>query len=330
MTLILLARAAVGAACIAVAFPYSAGAAWPERQITLLQGFGVGGNADLTARAVADSLSAQLGQTVIVEPRPGAGGRIAAAAVAKAPADGYTLFMLPGGHASAAAMHAKLPYDPIKDFTFIGLVTQLPFVVSTYPENPIKTLPELIAAAKKSASEPPLYGTSGVGTTMHLAAALLEAKAKIKLKHVPSKGGAGVATMLLGKFVQLTVEPPPVVLPLIKDGKLRAVATTGPQRYWALPDVPAVAETIPGYEVTSYFGLVGPANLPADIVKRLNAATVAMAKDPQLVERYKLLGSLPLSSTPEGFKQRVAADIKLWTQLVKDAGIQRIGAKKAK
>jgi tripartite-type tricarboxylate transporter receptor subunit TctC len=321
-------RAAAGAILLAAAFPYSAAAAWPERPITLLQGFGVGGNADLTARAVADSLSARLGQTVVVEPRPGAGGRIAAAAIAKAPPDGYTLFMLPGGHASAAAMHEKLPYDPINDFTFIGLVTQLPFVVSTYPDHPVKTLPELIAAAKKAASEPLLYGTSGVGTTMHLSAALLEAKAKIKLKHVPSKGGTAPATMLLGKFIQLSFEPPPVVLPLIKDGKLRAIATTGPERYWALPSVPAVAEAIPGYEVTSYFGLVGPANLPADIVKRLNEATVAMAKEPKLIERFKALGSLPLSGTPEGFKQRVVADIKLWTQLVKEAGIQRIGAAK--
>src|SRR5262245_43256493 len=144
---------------------------YPERPITLVHGFGAGGNADVTARVVADRLAALLGQTVIVEPKPGAGGRVAAASIARAPADGYTLFMLPGGHAAAAALQEQLAYHPVNDFTFIGLVTEIPFIVATFPEHQVKTLDDLIATAKSS-SQSIVYATSGVGTGQHLAAEL--------------------------------------------------------------------------------------------------------------------------------------------------------------
>ena len=221
--------ALIGAMCVAAILPHSAAAAWPERPITLLHGFGAGGNGDLTARVVAERLSARLGQPVVVEPKPGAGGRVAAGFVARALADGYTLFMLPGGHAASAAMQEQMSYHPIDDFTFIGLATQIPFIVATFPEHPIKTVPELIAAAK-AASEPIVFATSGVGTGQHLAAELFAAMANIKLKHLPSRGGTAVPTMLLGKHIELGFEPPPSLLELLKDGKLRAIATTGPVR----------------------------------------------------------------------------------------------------
>jgi tripartite-type tricarboxylate transporter receptor subunit TctC len=230
-----------------------------------------------------------------------------------------------GGHAAAAALYEQLPFRPINDFTFVSLVTQIPFLVATYPEHPVKTVPELIAAAKSS-PEPIIYATSGAGTGQHLSAELFAAMANVKLKHLPSKGGTAVPTMLLGKHIELGFEPPPTLLELLKDGKLRAIATTGPTRFFALPNVPTIGETIPGYEVTSYFGLAGPANLPADVVKRLNAATVAMVKEPKTVERLRVLGSAPISSTPQGFKERVAADITRWTKLVTDVGIKRFDA----
>jgi tripartite-type tricarboxylate transporter receptor subunit TctC len=312
----------IGAICATAVLPSSAQAAWPERPITLLHGFGAGGNADVTARVVAERLSERLGQKVVVEPKPGAGGRVAAGFVARAPADGYTLFMLPGGHASGAAMQEQMSYHPTDDFTFIGLVTEIPFIVATYPEHAIKTVPDLIAAAKKAA-EPIVYATSGTGTGQHFSAELFAAMAGIKLKHLPSQGGTAVPTMLLGKHIELGFEPPPTLLELLKDGKLRAIATTGPKRFFALPDVPVIGETIPGYQVTSYFGLAGPPSLPADVVKRLNAETVSMTTDPKTVEKLKILGSTPLSSTPEGFKERVASDIQRWRKLVVDAGIKR-------
>jgi tripartite-type tricarboxylate transporter receptor subunit TctC len=316
----------IGAICVVAAFPAGAAAAWPERTITLLHGFGAGGNADVTARVVAERLAVHLGQSVIVEPKPGAGGRVAAAFAARAPADGYTLFMLPGGHAAAAALHEQLPYDSLNDFTFIGLVTQIPFIVATYPEHPIKSVADLIAAAKRS-SEPIVYATSGVGTGQHLAAELFAAMADIRLKHLPSKGGTAVPTMLLGKHIELGFEPPPTLLELLKDGKLRAIATTGPTRFFALPDVPTIGETIAGYEVTSYFGLAGPPKLPDEVVKRLNAATVAMLKEPATIEKLRVLGSVPLSSTADGFRERVESDLKRWSKVVVDAGIPKVGAK---
>ena len=325
MALSVAMRALLGATCIVAAFPLGAAAAWPERPITLVHGFGAGGNANVTARVVAERLTVHLGQSVVVEPKPGAGGRVAAGLIARAPADGYTLFMLPGGHAASAALYEQLPYNSLNDFTFIGLVTQIPFVVATFPEHPIRTVPDLIAAARSSA-QPIIYATSGVGTGQHLSAELFAAMANITLKHLPSKGGTAVPTMLLGKHIELGFEPPPTLLELIKDGKLRAIATTGPTRFFALPEVPTIGETIPGYEVTSYFGLAGPPNLPTDVVKRLNEVTVAMLKEPETIKSLRVLGSAPLSSTPEGFKERVAGDIKRWAKLVVDVGIAKFRA----
>src|SRR5262245_53068508 len=325
MGMMLALRAVLAVTCMAAIYPLSAAAAWPERPITLMHGFGAGGNADVTARVVAERLQALLGQNVVVEPKPGAGGRTAAGLIARAPADGYTLFMLPGGHAASAALYDQLPYDSLNDFTFIGLVTEIPFVVATYPDHAVNSVPDLIAAAK-SAKEPIIYSTSGVGTGQHLAAELFMAMANVTLKHLPSKGGTAVPTMLLGKHIELGFEPPPTLLELIKDGKLRAIATTGPARFFALPDVPTIGETIAGYEVTSYFGLAGPPKLPADVVAKLNAVTVTMLKEPETIEKLRVLGSAPLSSTPDGFKARVAGDIKRWSKLVLDVGIKKFGS----
>jgi tripartite-type tricarboxylate transporter receptor subunit TctC len=310
---------------LGMAWSSQANAEWPERPITLVHGFGVGGNADLITRAVGDRLAARLGQAVVIEAKPGGGGRIAAQHVARAPADGYTLSMVPGGHTTSAAMHEQLPYHAVNDFTWIGLVTQNPLIFATYPEHPVRTVADLIAAAK-TAPTPIIYGTPGVGTTQHLVTTLFAKMANIELKHLASTSGAALSQMLLGKHIELMVDSPAVVLELAKAGQLRAIATTGPSRYWALPDAETIGEIIPGFVGTTYFGLIGPAGLPADIVKRLNAETVAMTEDAQMIERFKVLGSLPLASTPEGFRERVTADIKKWNALVDEVGIKRIGA----
>jgi tripartite-type tricarboxylate transporter receptor subunit TctC len=170
------------------------------------------------------------------------------------------------------------------------------------------------------------YGSPGTGTTQHLAGALFAAVAKVNLQHVPTKGGAVVSTMVLGKHIDLAFESPPLMLGLVQGGRLRALATTGPERFFALPDVPTIAETIPGYEATSWLGVAGPPKLPADIVKRLHAAVGAVLQEPELIEKYRALGTLPLASTPEGFRQRVADDVAKWTKVADQAGIKRIGA----
>ena len=169
------------------------------------------------------------------------------------------------------------------------------------------------------------YGSAGAGTTQHLAGALFAAMAKVDLRHVPTKGGAVVSTMLLGKHIDFAFESPILVLELVRGGQLRALATTGPKRFFALPDVPTVGEAIPGYEATSWLGVAGPPKLPADVVKRLNAEIAAVMEEPEVVEKLRVLGTLPLASTPEGFKQRVAADVAKWSKVVADTGIKRLG-----
>jgi tripartite-type tricarboxylate transporter receptor subunit TctC len=245
------------AVCLFGAFPVLAAAPWPERAITLVHGFGTGGNIDTVARIVAERLSARLGQPVVVEARAGAGGRTAAAQVARTTPDGYTLIVLPGGHAVTAAMHEKLAYDTLEDFTFISLATQVPLILATYPDHPVKAVGDLIKTPKSS-SKTMFYGSPGGGTTQHLAGALFAAMAKVNLEHVATKGGAVVSTMLLGKHIDFAFESPILVLELVRGGQLRALATTGSTRFFALPEVPTVGETIPGYEATSWLGVAGP------------------------------------------------------------------------
>jgi tripartite-type tricarboxylate transporter receptor subunit TctC len=325
MSLLLSARNIVVALCLAVAFAPETKAAWPERPITLVHGFGAGGNADVVSRIVADRLATRLGQAVIVEAKPGAGGRIAAQYVARTAADGYTLIMLPGGHAVAAAMYEQLPYDTLNDFSFISLVSVFPFVLATYPDHPVKSIADLIAAAK-TAPNPMLYGTSGVGTGQHMSGASFAAMAEINLQHVPSKGGMAAPTMLLGKHIDFVFETPTLILELVKSGQLRAIATTGKTRFFGLPDVPTISENISGYETTSWLGLAGPPKLPDAIVARLNAEIAAILKDAATADRLRELGGLPTASTPEGFKERVATDVAKFSKTVTDAGIKRLGA----
>src|SRR5262245_42905274 len=190
-------------------------AGWPERPILLAHGFGAGGNADVTARIVAERLAVRLGQPVVVEPKPGAGGRIAAAFVAKAPADGYTLAVLPGGHAISAAMYEGLPYHPVNDFTFISMLTSFPFILVTYPDHPVRTVADLIAAARQ-APNPLIYGSAGNGTGQHLSGALLASMASIPFQHLPFRGGALGSTEVLGKNIAFLFDTPTALIELIR------------------------------------------------------------------------------------------------------------------
>ncbi len=318
---VLLGSAAAVAAATSRASAQSA--KWPERPITLIHGFGAGGNADVIARLVAEQLTARLGQTVIVEPKPGAGGRIAAAQIAKAAPDGHMLAILPGGHAIAAAMFEGLPYDTAEDFSFISMVTDFPFLLVAHADNPARTLTDVIAAAK-AAPQPLIYGTAGNGTGQHLSGALFASMAGIKLQHLPFRGGALGSQELLGKNIDLLFETPTLLLELVKSGQLRALAVTGSKRFFALPDVPTIGETVANYETSSWLGLAGPPKLPADITARLHTEITGILADPKLLDRFKVLGNLPAPTTPDGFKARVKSDIAKWTRVVSEAGIPRV------
>jgi tripartite-type tricarboxylate transporter receptor subunit TctC len=302
---------------------FAQGAKWPERAITLIHGFGVGGNADVIARLVAEQLSVRLGQPVVVEAKPGAGGRIAAANVAKAAPDGYTLAVLPGGHAIAAAMFDGLPYDTAEDFTFVSMLTDFPFLLVTYPDHPVRSVKDLVAAAK-AAAQPMIYGTAGNGTGQHLSGALFARMADITLQHLPFRGGALGSQELLGKHIDMLFETPTLLLELVRSGQVRALGVTGKERFFGLPDVPTIAETVPGYETSSWLGLAGPPKLPADISARLHTEVSGLLQDPKLLERFKTLGNLPAPTTPDAFKARVKADIAKWTRVVTESGIPRV------
>jgi tripartite-type tricarboxylate transporter receptor subunit TctC len=228
----------------------------------MVHGFPAGGPTDLVARIVADGLTRRLGQRVVVEGKPGASGTSAAAQVARAAPDGYTLFAIPSGHTFAAATFKTLPYRTIDDFSMISMFTEYPYLMVTYADHSIRTVADLINLAR-SASTPLLYGTPGNGSGPHLAVELLAKEAKIRLQHVPYRGSAPAAIDLIGKRLDFMMDPPAALLEFVRDGKLRAVAVTGEHRFFAVPDTPTVAESgVPGYLVSAWQGLVAPAGLP--------------------------------------------------------------------
>jgi tripartite-type tricarboxylate transporter receptor subunit TctC len=305
------------------AMPARAQSGWPNRPITMVHGLPPGGSVDGIVRIIADGLSSKLGQQVVVDARPGAGATLAAGQVARATPDGYTLLGIPSGHAVSAVMYKKLAYRPVEDFTFISTVTEYPFVLVTHPDHPAKTLKDLIAAARDR-KEPLLYGGPN-GTLQHLAVELFARTANIRAQLVPYRGSPQAVADLLGKRLDFMLDPPTAHLAAIKSGQLRALATTGAGRFFALPDVPTVAESgLRDFVIGSWQGVVAPAGLPDEIVKRLNKEIAAVLAEPAVVGRLKALGNDPAPSTPDQFKQRVTSDIDKWTKVVAAASIERI------
>jgi tripartite-type tricarboxylate transporter receptor subunit TctC len=313
-----------GLSATAAVRPDRALAAWPERNITLMHGLAPGGGVDVSARLIAEGLSRRVGQQVVVEPRPGAAGTLAAAQVARAAPDGYLLGYIPSGHAVTAATYKSLPYDPINDFTIIGQVIEFPFVVVTYPDHPIRNMPDLVKTARERTA-PLLAGVPGQGTPQHLLIEYFSRLANIKIQVVPFRGGNQALTELLGKRLDFLIDPPIALLGQIKSGALRAVAVTGATRFSSLPEVGTIAEAgFPGFAVTSWMGVVGPAKLPPPVAARLNAELVALVAEPSVVQRIHALGSEPKSGPADDFKNRIATDVARWKRVIADAGIERI------
>jgi tripartite-type tricarboxylate transporter receptor subunit TctC len=299
-------------------------AAWPERNITLLHGLAPGGGVDVTARIVAEGLSRRLGWQVVVESRPGAATTLAAAQIARGTPDGYTLGFVPSSHSVAGAMYKQLPYHVINDFTFVGQATEYPFVVVTHAEHPVKSIPDLIHAARTQ-SAPLLCGTPGQGSSQHLLAAYFAQLAKIEIQTIPFRGGAPAITELLAKRIDLVIDPPTTLLEHIRAGKLRAIAVTGKTRFADLPDVPTIAEAgFSGFAVMSWVGIVGPAKLPQEVVTRLNSEIRAHITQPEVAQRIRALGSEPAPGSPSDFREIVSSDLQRWNTVVAEAKIERI------
>lgn len=309
-----------GAVLVAAASTAAAAQSYPTRTVAMLQGFGAGGNADTIARIVADPLARRLGQQVIVEARPGAGGNIASERVAKAPPDGYTLIMLTGGHAVSGALYRKLPFDPVNDFQMLSTVGYLAFLIAVRADSPYHTIADVIAAAKTAPGKL-TFSSVGVGSTQHLAGELLAAKAGIKLTHVPYRGGNAPITDLLGGRLDMSIDTITVIGPQLASGKLRALAVTSPEPWWSYPQIPPVARTVPGYDVRTWLGVAAPKGLPQPIVAKLNTALRAVLVEPATQARLKQIGMDVRPSSPEEMRALVASQMATWKKVIADAHI---------
>lgn len=316
-----LAFAALAAAVLGAVAPAAAQQNFPSRPIRLISPFAAGGGNDLLCRTVAAKMTASLGQQVIVENRTGANGMIGTEAAARAAPDGHTLVLIPSGHAVNASLYSKLPYDPIRDFATVSLVGASPLVLAVHPSLPAKSVKELTALAKARPGQLS-YVSAGIGSSGHLGGALFEVMTGTRMVHVPYKGMSLALIDLVSGQVSLSFATSLSVIPHVQSGRLRALASTGAKRSPALPNLPTIAETVPGYEASLWYGFVGPARIPADIVRRLNAEIVAALKFPDVRERLAAQGIDVRTSTPEEFAKLLAADLERWAKVVQRAGIK--------
>jgi len=305
-----------------VAAGYAAAQAYPTKSIRLVAPSTPGDAPDVIARLIAERLSAALGQQVVVENRPGAGGVVGSEIVAKAVPDGYTLIMgNAGSHGINAAVYSKLPYDILKDFAPVSQIAIAPNIFVINPGLPVTTIQEFIAYAKARPGQLS-YASGGNGSSSHMSMELLKSMAGIDVVHVPYKGSTPALTdVISGQDAVMSVNMPPAV-PHVKAGKLRALAVTTRTRTPSMPDLPTVAETLPGYETVAWFGVLAPAGTPRDVVNRLSAEIGRIARSPEMRERLAGMGAEPVGGTPEEFAAVMARDIAKWTELAKSVGIK--------
>jgi tripartite-type tricarboxylate transporter receptor subunit TctC len=296
---------------------------YPTKPVRFIVSFPPGGSADLMARSVAQKLTDKFGQTFVVENRAGAGGNIGLDAVAKSPADGYTIGLgAAGALAVNVSLYKTMPFDPVKDFAPVTLLAEIPFVLAANPSVEAKSIAEFVNLAKakpKSLS----IGHGGNGTAMHLSSQLLSSMAGVEIELVPYKGSSPAATDTMAGHVPAAMLDIPSAVNFIQTKRLSALAVTSSKRVDALPGVPTFAESgIAGYESVGWFGVVAPAGTPAPIVARLNAAMVDALKDPEIRQRALSVGAIPESTTPDGFATMIRNEIAKWAKVINDAGIK--------
>ncbi|VCU69797.1 Tripartite tricarboxylate transporter family receptor [Pigmentiphaga humi] len=318
----LLALAACAALPSAHAAAKDAVAAYPDRAIRMISSFAAGGTTDILARIVGRQLLPDAGQPVVVENLPGAGGTIGAAAVARAAADGYTLEV--GGvstHAMSGALYRKLPFDPVGDFEPVSMLVYATTAIAVQASSPFKDLPSLLAYAKANPGKI-AYGSGGIGSINHLAIASLARTAGIELLHVPYKGGGPAVTSLLQGETQLFAGGTSLLLPHVKSGKLRLLAVTEEKRARILPDVPTVGETLKGFKVVNWYGVLGPKGLPAGIRDKLWRDIDRIMRQPDVEQQLDSMGLEYPGLSPTRFKEALVEDRERWTRTIADLGIQ--------
>jgi tripartite-type tricarboxylate transporter receptor subunit TctC len=294
---------------------------YPARAIHLIVPFPPGGINDVLARVTGQKLSESLGQNVVVENRPGAGGTIGSNAVAKAPADGYTLLF--GATSTVAVsphLYKNVPYDPIADFAPIVEIASVGSIVVVNPAVPVTSVRELVALARARPGSL-TFGSAGSGASQHMGGELLKSMAAIDIVHVPYKGGAPAMTDLVAGQISFMIEPIPTALPHIKSGRVRALAVSTPRRSAAMPELPTIAESgYPGYDLTIWFGLLAPARTAPEVIGRINADMVKILADGDMRERLSAQGAEPVGGTPEAFAAHIRSEVARWGEVVKASG----------
>lgn len=294
---------------------------FPSRPIRLIVPYPPGGGGDFTGREIAQKLTESWGQQVVVDNRPGAGTVIAHGLIAKSVPDGYTLGLgSPAGMALNPVLSAKLPYDALKDFSPIGMVVSLPFIVAVPVSLPANNIREFIALAKAQPGKLN-FASPGVGTPNHLGGEMLKMMAGINIVHVAYKGAGLAATDLASGTVQMFISTLPGVMPVIRAGRVKAIAAATAERFRGMPELPTVAEVLPGYSCSGWYGLMGPAGMPKALVSRMNTDLNRHLANPEFAQRLVVGGVEPFSTTPEGMQQRVVAEQERWRGVIRSAGI---------
>ena len=293
--------------------------AYPSRAVRLIIGYPPGGSADITARLITQWLTERLGQSFIVESRPGGGTNIATEAVINAPPDGYTLLLVAPANAINATLYEKLNHNFLRDIVPVVGLIRFPNVVVVNPDVPVKTIPELIAYAKANPGKLNM-ASSGNGSTIHMSGELFKMMTGVNMIHVPYRGGALALTDMIGGQVQVMFDNIPTAMEHVKSGKLRGLAVTGAARSEMLPDLPTVADFLPGYEATSWYGLGAPKGTPAEIVEKLNREVNAILAEPKTKARFLELGAIMQPGSAADFGKLVADETEKWGKVVKFSG----------
>ncbi|HWP27593.1 MAG TPA: tripartite tricarboxylate transporter substrate binding protein [Xanthobacteraceae bacterium] len=314
-------KLAAAAAALPIATRVAYAQSYPTRPIKLVAPFPPGGSIDLTARLIGQWLTDRLGQQVVIENRPGAGGNLGSESVALSPPDGYTLLLCSVANAISATLYTKLGYNFARDFAHVAAISRAPNVMVVHPSVPATNVREFIAYAKANPGKVNM-GSSGVGTSIHISGEMFKMMTGIDMQHVPYRGSAPMLTDLLGGQVQVAFDNLQPSIPHIKSGKLRGLAVTTTTRSAALPDLPPIADTVPGYEASTWNGLSAPKGTPPEIVNRLNAEVNAALADGKVKERLATMGAWPIPGTPAEFGKMIEAEIEKWGKVIRAANLK--------
>jgi tripartite-type tricarboxylate transporter receptor subunit TctC len=307
------------AGIVASASVYAQTAGYPSRPIRLIVPFAAGGGLEITARSIGQKLTAKRGQSIVIDNRPGAATIVGTDIASKATPDGYTLLMITTTFAINPSLYGKLPYDPMRDFAPVTQINSVPNILVVNPSIPAQNVRELIALAKAKPGQLN-YASAGAGTSPHLATELLKTMAGIDMTHIPYKGIPPAVTDVIAGRVSMLMTTTISAGPHVKSGKLRALAVTSPKRLTAMPEIPAIAETVPGYEADAFQAMLAPAGVPREIVRQLAVDIADILKLPDIRERIMADGAEPIGSTPEAFAAFLKRETTKWGKVVKDSG----------